>query len=87
MTIHKSNNLGHKVMLKSIFLTSLLALSQLSAKLTYQQEFTLSTFTSEEEIKRTVKEFMRAAAGDPDLSVIGVRYKTVTTLPPKGGSF
>ena len=59
------------------YLTSILTFltGTLSAALTYSQEFTLSSFSSEEDTKKYVSQFLGAAAGDPNLTVVGIEYK------------
>lgn len=59
------------------YLTFLLILltGTLSAKLKYTQEFTLSTFSSQEDTKKNVSQFLSAAVGDPNLMVVGIEYK------------
>lgn len=53
-----------------VFLCSL----SLNATLSYQQEFTLSSFTSNEECRERVQQFQQAAEGDPDLKVVDIQY-------------
>ncbi len=57
-----------------VFLTFVLVCSQLNAALKYQQEITISSFKSEQDSKEMVYEFLKAARGDPDFKVVGIRY-------------
>lgn len=44
------------------------------AALQYQQDLTLSSWKSKEDIEQQVKEFCDAALNDPDIKVISVKY-------------
>lgn len=46
-----------------------------NAALKYQQDLTISRWTSLKDVEESVQEFCEAAEGDPDIKVIKVSYK------------
>lgn len=49
--------------------------SPANAELKYQQDLTFTTWESQEKVEEQVREFCNAAAGDPDIKIIGVKFE------------
>ncbi len=64
----------NKVILSSLFLTLLFVGSPSFATLKYQQEYTISTFSSDQDTQESTVEFLLAAKGDPNLKVVDIKY-------------
>jgi hypothetical protein len=61
--------------LNRIFFALMIINCSVNAALKYQQEVTISSFSSEKETKEMVSKFCQAAKDDPDLKVIDVRFE------------
>lgn len=66
---------SNRVILNSVFFALMLMCSPLTGALKYQQEVTISTFTSEEDSRDMANQFVRAADGDPNIKVVDIRYE------------
>ncbi len=52
----------------------LTVLQPIQAQLKYEQETTLTRFTSREDLEKIVHEFCKATIGDPNITVVSIRY-------------
>ena len=64
----------NRTIFNPLFFAVMLICNPLSAALKYQQDVTISTFTSAKESKEMADEFLQAAEGDPDLKVVDIKY-------------
>lgn len=66
---------GFKLMkLSAVLLLFFMFFNTASAALKYQQDLTLSSWESKEDVEQRVQEFCDAAINDPDIKVISVKY-------------
>lgn len=66
---------SNRMVFVSLFCGLMLVSISLNAALNFKQEFTLTSFKSEEDVKDVANQFLQAAEGDSNLKVVNVRYK------------